>query len=128
VPSRPATLRLRAEPSEVTDARRWAVRAAVAAGMDPERATDVGLAAAEALANAVMHAYPGREPGWIDLELHEEGDRLLLVVCDDGVGMRTRSDSPGAGYGLTLIGAISVDVRRDRSPSGGVRLTIAFER
>ncbi len=43
------------------------------------------LMVSEALTNVVKHAYAGREPGEMELELFTADDRAGIVVRDDGV-------------------------------------------
>ncbi len=79
---------------------------------------DVKLAVSEAVGNAVMHAFRGREAGTITLRAQSEGDRLQVVVADDGRGMSPNLDSPGLGFGLSLITRLALDVHFDSSDRG----------
>jgi anti-sigma regulatory factor (Ser/Thr protein kinase) len=54
-------------------------------------------------------------------------DVLLVVVSDDGQGMTPRSDSPGMGLGMLLIGRIASELEVD-SDRGGTRLEMRFAR
>src|SRR4051812_7977141 len=85
----------------------------------------IGVVVSEAVANAIMHAYVGRdEPGRVRVSVSVDDERLELEVADDGVGMHPRPDSPGAGLGLPLMAgfADAVDVE-----SGiGTRLRARF--
>ena len=79
---------------------------------------DVKLAVSEAVSNAVMHAFRGRDPGTISVRARIDRDRLIVVVADDGTGMRPNVDSPGLGFGISLITRMAGDVRFDSSPKG----------
>ena len=68
----------------------------------------------EAVTNAVVHAFEGREPGTITLTLLAPPGALVAVVADDGVGMAHRTDSPGLGMGLAMIGGIVAMVARKK--------------
>jgi anti-sigma regulatory factor (Ser/Thr protein kinase) len=79
---------------------------------------DVKLAVSEAVGNAVMHAFRGREPGRIVLRARNEEGRLVVTVADDGNGMSPNLDSPGLGLGLSLITRLALDVHFDSSDRG----------
>jgi anti-sigma regulatory factor (Ser/Thr protein kinase) len=79
---------------------------------------DVKLAVSEAVSNSITHAFRGRDPGTISVRARTEGERLLVVVADDGTGMRPNLDSPGLGFGISLITELAGDVRFDSSPRG----------
>ena len=54
--------------------------------------------------NAIRHGLTGREAaGCIDISAHVWGDRLLLRVADNGVGLRRSSGRTGYGIGLTNV-------------------------
>jgi signal transduction histidine kinase len=56
--------------------------------------------AQEAVANAIKHAKPGR----ITISLRcQPGDRLTLIVCDDGMGRGAASQSKKGGLGLRIM-------------------------
>jgi anti-anti-sigma factor len=86
--------------------------------VDPATREDVLLASGEALANAVEHAYIGREAGTAQVELSLAADRTLhLRVRDAGV-WRTPSEDPGLrGRGFFLMRNLMdrVDIHHDAS-------------
>ncbi len=86
----------------------------------------IALAVCEALTNVVVHAYVGRaEPGVVTVQAWMDGECLHVVVGDEGIGMRPRTDSPGLGHGLPVIYRIAADVEiEDGAP--GTRLTMTF--
>ena len=86
----------------------------------------VGVVVSEAVANAVMHAYRDRaEPGRVRVAVEVGGDRLELVVSDDGIGMAPRVDSPGAGLGLPLMAGFADEVVVESSH--GTQLRARFQ-
>jgi anti-sigma regulatory factor (Ser/Thr protein kinase) len=89
----------------------------------------VELAVSEAVNNAVLHAYRDRDPaagpGKVHVTAVVRGDELHVTVADDGIGMRPRIDSPGAGLGLALMGMLADRMDIDHRP-GGTRVTLAF--
>ena len=86
----------------------------------------VGIVVAEAVANAIMHAYRDRpEPGRVRVSVAVDDESLELAVSDDGIGMTPRFDSPGAGLGVPLMTGFADEVMVDGSD--GTRLRARFE-
>ena len=81
-------------------------------------AGDVKLAVSEAVTNAVVHAFRDRPPGTISVKAEVDGRRLVVVVADNGIGMRPNPDSTGLGLGISLITSVSGEARFDSSPAG----------
>lgn len=100
--------------------RQAAVEFARANGVPDRLLDDVRLAISEAVSNAVLHAFRCQErPGTITVSIDvRSGELAEVVVRDDGIGMSQRSDSPGLGLGLGLIGTVADQVEH-RSPSEG---------
>jgi anti-sigma regulatory factor (Ser/Thr protein kinase) len=67
---------------------------------------DVRVAVSEALANVVLHAYVGRAPGPMILEVWCDGDDLLVRICDEGRGLVPRIDSPGLRVGISVMASM----------------------
>ncbi|MBA2347372.1 MAG: ATP-binding protein [Solirubrobacterales bacterium] len=106
--------------------RAEAVRLAGMAGLDDDGQADVSLAVTEACANAVVHAYVGREPGKITVTAEITGRGLEVHVVDFGRGMAPRSDSPGLGLGLPLMVSLTSDVEFRTAPGGGTEIWMLF--
>ena len=120
--SRSLELVLPAVPASVSDARR-----AVACLLDR---LDVDLWAVqivvtEAVANAVVHAYPDRAPGQVRLEAWLDDELLTVVVADDGVGLASGRGSDGLGEGLAVIRRLAREVEVDSR--GGTRLVMRLQ-
>jgi two-component sensor histidine kinase/GAF domain-containing protein len=98
--------------------------------LDLDRAVSTGLIVNELISNALKHAFPAGRPGQIRVELRlVEGQRCLLEVTDDGVGLSADFDVERAGsLGLQLVhdlthqlhGTIAVE------RGSGTRFAIAF--
>jgi serine/threonine-protein kinase RsbW len=116
-------LELPSEPDSIKRARDEVARLAELAGVP---VADVKLAVSEAVSNAVIHAFRGAAPGRISVRARVERDRLLVTVADDGSGMRPNVDSPGLGFGISLITRMARDVRFDSSPAG-LTVSMSFE-
>jgi anti-sigma regulatory factor (Ser/Thr protein kinase) len=109
-------IKLPSDPASIGQARHAAASLARKVGAAED---DVKLAVSEAVGNAVVHAFRGdHEDGTITLSARGERGMLLLMVSDDGIGMTPNLDSPGLGFGLSLISKVAEDVRFDSSDSG----------
>jgi serine/threonine-protein kinase RsbW len=88
----------------------------------------VALAVTEAVTNAVLHAYvDAPEPGEIEVVVQaSERDTVEILVCDDGRGMRPRTDSPGLGLGLPLVATLTERFEVQARDGGGTRVRMAF--
>jgi anti-sigma regulatory factor (Ser/Thr protein kinase) len=111
--------------ASVTQARRAVTAFACAAGAPPAQLHDIRLAVSEALANAVVHAYPG-EPGEVHVTAALTAGELWVLIADDGCGMRPGSDRAGLGLGLGLISLLSDHLSIVRRSSGGTELRMRF--
>jgi serine/threonine-protein kinase RsbW/stage II sporulation protein AB (anti-sigma F factor) len=105
---------------EVAGVRESAVQFAGANGVPDGLVDDLRLAISEAMTNAVVHAFRHREqPGTVTVTIDvRAGEMAEVVVRDDGAGMVPRSDSPGLGLGLPLIGRVADQVEH-RKPCDG---------
>jgi anti-sigma regulatory factor (Ser/Thr protein kinase) len=118
-------LRLDATPAAVGEARRSV--AAFAARHALAHPDDVALAVTEAVTNAVVHAYRAEGgSGRIRVVACARDTGLVVVVRDYGSGMLPNPDSPGAGLGLPVIGALAEEVNIERSEEGGNRIRMRF--
>ncbi len=87
----------------------------------------VRLAVSEALTNAVVHAFVGREAGTVELVATTDADALEVRVIDDGRGMGPRPDSPGLGMGVPMIGKLCSTVDLGEGPGGaGTEVRMVF--
>ena len=87
------------------------------------------LAVSEAVTNAVVHAYrdrpTGAPPGIVHVRAWFADGELLISVSDEGVGMKPREDSPGAGVGLALMAQLADRLEIHQRPVG-TRLVLHF--
>lgn len=86
--------------------------------------SDVKLAVTEACTNAVVHAYPDGD-GPLQVAAYLRGERLTIVVRDEGLGIVPRTDSPGLGLGLPLIATLAeaLELGTDDEQRTEVRMT-----
>jgi stage II sporulation protein AB (anti-sigma F factor) len=124
---RPLEFTARSHPTYVTEARKRVAEYAKSVGANRD---DVELAVAEAVANAVLHAFGGRDDGAIMVRAEIDGpDRLLVEIADFGSGIATYARSPRAGLGLGLpIIRELADSVEVQTGQGGTRIVLTFHR
>jgi serine/threonine-protein kinase RsbW len=120
-------LRLRAVPTEVATVRHAVVAAATAHGIGGRSREDIALAVSEACSNVVMHAYRHQAaPGPLDVDAYRDDGEFFVVVCDEGIGMAPRTDSPGLGLGLGLIAGLARRLEIASQEPAGASVTMVF--
>ena len=74
-------------------------------GLSSVQVYAVKLCVGEAIANAVVHAYPERERGTIDVSVREVGDEFAVLVADHGRKRvhQPRHSGDEGGLGLAFI-------------------------
>jgi anti-sigma regulatory factor (Ser/Thr protein kinase) len=76
------------------------------------------LAVGEACANAVEHAYRGRDPGEVSVDITEDPDRALQVVVRDSGSFDPSAASKDRGRGTDIMRGLTTDFARDSTKSG----------
>jgi two-component sensor histidine kinase len=79
-------------------------------------ATPLAVTLAELLQNAIEHAFPKDLSGTVGIEVAQEGDRVVVVVWDDGVGLGDGS-LEGERLGLQIVRSLIEEM------GGSVRIT-----
>lgn len=82
--------------------------------IDIEHAVPLGLILTELVANSVKYAFKDREEGNINISLRYDGEWLVMVIHDDGVGLPagfTLNESKS--LGLQLVASLVEQVRGD---------------
>jgi serine/threonine-protein kinase RsbW len=119
-------LRLDATPAAVARARAEVARFADNYAIDEP--VDISLAVSEAVTNVVLHAYRDGRAGSVRVVACMRPLELVVVVRDYGCGMKPHPGSPGAGLGLSIIGAATSEMRVERPDDGGTRIRLRFRR
>jgi anti-sigma regulatory factor (Ser/Thr protein kinase) len=119
-------LRLPADPSQLTVARRFAEEAAERFGLDETDSYQFKLAVSEAVANAIEHGCPYPD-GTIGVALFEDGDALTIEVSDCGhftTDLAEQGSLPERGRGLAFMTVFvdELDILRGEDHTA-VRLT-----
>jgi serine phosphatase RsbU (regulator of sigma subunit)/anti-sigma regulatory factor (Ser/Thr protein kinase) len=111
---------LEAQPGVLAGLRRTLGRWLIGEGASDNEIFNITLAASEAAANAVEHAYGAREATFRVTCVHEDGE-VRITVSDDG---RWRAARPlGRGRGLAIMRALVDDALLERSGEG-TRVTL----
>jgi serine phosphatase RsbU (regulator of sigma subunit)/anti-sigma regulatory factor (Ser/Thr protein kinase) len=108
---------LRAEPESLAQMRRMLTRWLRAVGASDTEAYEALVAAGEACANAVAHAYPPGEASYV-VEATRLEDGIEIRVRDFGSWRPPRAGSQGRG--LTLIDQLMDEVDIDRGRAGTI--------
>ncbi len=113
-------------------ARSPGIRASVTAEdipLDARTLSALGILVNELATNALKHAFPDREEGNLSVRAARAGDRIRVVLADDGVGLpETVSLDSSSGFGMRLVGMLAgqlngeIRVERDR----GTRFVLEF--
>ena len=117
-----------ARPEALAPLRTAVWRHALAQGASPELGNAIRVAVGEALANVLIHAYAGSEPGRVIVESWVDEHRQLFVrVLDEGHGLIARLDSPGLGLGMGLMARMADDCSvANRQGSPGTSVSLRF--
>ena len=123
----PVHLRVLAVADQVATVRRAVLESAKAHGIGPAPRDDIALAVSEACTNVVMHAYRGAAaPGPQAVDAYRDNGEFFVVVCDEGTGIGPRTDSPGLGLGLGLIGGLAQRLEISSHDPVGAKITMIF--
>jgi serine/threonine-protein kinase RsbW len=125
-PSSDVRLTLPARPENVAVIRHVLGAFAEALRLPPDLVEDMRLAVTEACTNVVRHAYHDGDPGPIDVVIRPNGDRLDLIISDQGHGLGPSADVAGPGLGLPLISALADSVELQELPIRGSRVAMSF--
>lgn len=118
-----------ARPEEIGPLRTTVWRFALGLGASDSVGNAVRVAVSEAITNAVMHAYVGREPGTVTVDAWlDSDDHFTVRVLDEGHGLIPRTDSPGLGLGMGVMAQLADDFRvANREGMPGTTVLLRFK-
>ena len=120
-------MRVPAVAAQVATIRHAVLESAEAHGIGPAPRDDIALAVSEACTNVVLHAYrDAAAPGPLAVDAYRDNGEFLVVVCDEGTGITPRTDSPGLGLGLGLIGRLTQRLEIASNEPLGATITMVF--
>ncbi len=95
---------------------------------DVQTAIPIGLIINELVNNAYKHAFKNREKGLILIQLVQNDDKYMLMVCDDGLGI-TDHQINDKGLGLELVKLLVSQIKgvSQIDNSNGTRFTMQFQ-
>jgi stage II sporulation protein AB (anti-sigma F factor) len=119
-------VRLSAVTSSVPEARAVARRFTVDHGADADVLRSILIASTEAVSNAVLHAFVGRQPGTVRLALAAASEEICVTVADNGRGMRPDPTSSRLGLGLPTIAHLATELNVLSNDEEGTELRMRF--
>ena len=123
-------VRYPAHASQIPAVRREVADVARDLGADDEVLLQINLAVSEAATNAIQHAYRDRaatDAGDVRVVVRRDGERLVVHIHDDGMGLTPRNDSPGLGLGLCLMAHETASFEIRKKPGGGTEVVLHFD-
>lgn len=103
------------------------------ARLEMAKSIPLGLLVNETLINALKHAFKERKKGTIHLKSTNENGKIVLVICDDGVGLPQGKEEGGASrsLGMTLIKKFAKQLQGTlditSTPGAGTSYKLCFE-
>jgi two-component sensor histidine kinase len=96
--------------------------------LDVSQAIPVGLILNEAINNAFKYAFPKIRKGNIDVSLIQTGNRITLVMSDNGVGIQQELTAEPGSLGMELMHGLAKDLKGNiRFENNlGTRITLEF--
>jgi two-component sensor histidine kinase len=95
-----------------------------------DRAVSIGVIVTELVTNAYKYAYPANTRGLIEVSLKTVGDKAVLMVSDEGVGIQSGDAPKGTGVGTRVVKAMAANLKTAlvyERPERGTRASVAFE-
>ena len=130
----PSSLTIPSATRHLAKVRRFVTANAAEAGLEATVVDALRLAVDEACANAIRHAYGGREDGLVTVETQHEVDRFLVIIRHTGLPFNEEAYNPiplaealrrrrRGGFGVVLMNRLVDHVEyRQRGNVSEVRL------
>jgi serine/threonine-protein kinase RsbW len=127
-------MRIRSDVRRLAALRAMVRSAAIEAGADPADVGDLVQSVDETATNAIVHGHAGR-PGWIEVTVAVEGDRMVVTIEDDAppfdpttvpapdLSVPPERRRPG-GMGVHLARTCVEEMTHRTRPGGGNILTL----
>ncbi|HOT44008.1 MAG TPA: sensor histidine kinase [Spirochaetota bacterium] len=104
------------------------IRSVEEAGLRIETAVPCALILNELVENSLMHAFPGKRKGRVEIIFRVYGQYCVLEVLDNGIGFDADAPENRRGFGLELVRILTGQLRGSAvfNDPGGACCTIAF--
>lgn len=99
--------------------------------LDVDTVIPIGLIVNELITNTLKYAFPGNRKGNLNISLTEINDTLLLIVVDDGIGLKQiQRETQEKSFGHSLIRAFKtkLDADIDISSLEGTSVSISIKK
>ncbi len=113
---------IKADPERLSDARDWAQRAAVDAGLPDSDCYQIKLAMSEAVANAIEHGSAGPDDS-IRIDAFALDGSLVFEIRDTGTlvpPLRRATEDDESGRGLELVTLVMDEVQLTSTGDGSL--------
>ncbi|KKB10007.1 sensor histidine kinase [Devosia chinhatensis] len=96
--------------------------------MGTEKVASLGVIVTELVTNALKYAYADRDPGEVRVHMAREGDKVRLVVEDDGIGWKGVGKPQGTGLGSRIVRAMahSLEAEIAYADGPGTKVLVTF--
>ncbi len=96
-----------------------------------EEVMEIKTMIAEAVTNAIIHGYDGKDDGWVEISVHYDQDHMIdIVVKDEGCGIAdlslamqplytTKAHLERSGMGMTIMSTFADDFHVESSVDKG---------
>ncbi len=97
--------------------------------LDIDTVIPLGLIVNELITNSIKYAFSGKIQGWLEVDVKEQGGKLLVVVCDNGKGMTAEDMQKLNTFGWRMIHSLSrklkAEIQVENQQGTAVTLTIS---
>ncbi len=98
--------------------------------VDARKAVSIGIIINELLTNVFKYAFKNRDSGMVSVSIDKEGNRVTLIIQDNGIGIDERIDANKyPGFGLTIVKMLVEQLKGTYSLANdnGTKSIIQFE-
>ncbi len=111
--------------------------ATFAVELDPtiDELGDIKTAVSEAVTNCIVHGYPNKTDGEVEIYAEIDGNTLHIEILDNGIGIpdipaalqpfyTTKTDEERSGMGFTVMESFMDSLKVENRECGGLKVTM----